>query len=49
MRLRDQLQAGSFIGIATTYTFNPARRAGFASQDLAFLRYTGARATPVLR
>src|SRR5437660_1373298 len=48
-RLRDQLQAGSFIGIATTYTFNPARRAGFASQDLAFLRYTGARATPVLR
>ena len=49
VRLRDQLQAGSFIGIATTYTFNPARRAGFASQDLAFLRYTGARATPVLR
>src|SRR5207302_71986 len=33
----------------TPYTFNPARRAGFASQDLAFLRYTGARATPVLR
>lgn len=49
VRLRDQLQAGSFIGVATTYTFTPSRHAGFARGDLAFLRYTGARATPVLR
>jgi hypothetical protein len=49
VRLRDRLQSGSFVGVATTYTFTPSRRAGFASGDLAFLRYTGARATPVLR
>jgi ABC-type branched-subunit amino acid transport system substrate-binding protein len=48
-RLRDRLQTGSFVGVATTYSFTTSRHAGFASQDLAFLRYTGARATPVLR
>jgi hypothetical protein len=49
VRLRDKLQSGSFVGVATTYTFTPSRRAGFARGDLGFLRYTGARATPVLR
>ena len=49
VRLRDKLQTGAFVGVATTYSFTSLRRAGFAASDLAFLRYTGARATPVLR
>ena len=48
-RLRDRLQAGTFPGVATTYSFSASRRAGFAHEDLAFLRYTGARAAPAVR
>ena len=43
--LRDRLEATTFAGIATRYTFAPARHAGFDSADLALLRWaTGARA-----
>jgi len=48
-RLRDRLQAGTFHGVATTYSFSASRRAGFALEDLAFLRYTGGRAAPAVR
>ena len=36
-------------GIATTYSFTATRHAGFATADLAFLRYTGARTPPIVR
>ena len=49
VRLRDRLQAGTFAGVATTYSFSASRHAGFAVEDLAFLRYTGARAAPAVR
>jgi ABC-type branched-subunit amino acid transport system substrate-binding protein len=43
--LRDRLEATTFAGIATRYSFAPARHAGFDSADLALLRWTtGARA-----
>jgi ABC-type branched-subunit amino acid transport system substrate-binding protein len=43
--LRERLEATTFAGIATEYSFTPARHAGFDDADLAFLRWsTGARA-----
>jgi hypothetical protein len=48
-RMRDRLQSVAFGGVATTYTFSPSRRAGFATSDLAMLRYTSSRAAPVVR
>jgi ABC-type branched-subunit amino acid transport system substrate-binding protein len=48
-RLRDRLQAGTFAGIATTYSFSASRRAGFALEDLVFLRWRGARTPPAVR
>jgi len=43
-RLRDRLEATTFAGIATRYTFTAARHAGFATVDLAYLRWSiGAR------
>jgi ABC-type branched-subunit amino acid transport system substrate-binding protein len=48
-RLRDRLQAAPFAGVATTYSFSASRRAGFALDDLVFLRYAGARAAPAVR
>ena len=47
--MRDRLQSGSFNGVATTYSFRPARHAGFAAGDLVMLRYAGPRAAPVMR
>jgi hypothetical protein len=48
-RMRDRLQAITFGGVASTYSFSPARRAGFQLADLAILRYTSSRAAPVVR
>jgi ABC-type branched-subunit amino acid transport system substrate-binding protein len=43
-RLRDRLEATTFAGITTRYSFTPARHAGFDPVDLAYLRWsTGAR------
>jgi ABC-type branched-subunit amino acid transport system substrate-binding protein len=49
VRVRERLQAATFPGIATTYSFSMSRRAGFAFDDLALLGYTGARTAPVIR
>jgi ABC-type branched-subunit amino acid transport system substrate-binding protein len=43
-RLRDRLEATTFAGITTRYTFTAARHAGFDPVDLAYLRWSaGAR------
>ncbi len=43
-RLRDRLEATTFAGIATRYTFTPARHVGFDIADLVYLRWSvGAR------
>ena len=47
--VRDQLQSGTFTGVATTYTFSPSQHAGFNTGDLALLRYVGARTLPAVR
>jgi hypothetical protein len=47
--VRDQLQSGTFTGVATTYTFSPSQHAGFNTGDLALLRYVGPRTSPALR
>jgi len=47
--VRDQLQSGTFTGVATTYTFSPSQHAGFNVGDLALLRYVGPRTSPALR
>ena len=49
LQLRDRLESRTFPGVATSYSFSATRRAGFATSDLALLRYTGARTMPVLR
>jgi hypothetical protein len=47
--VRDRLQSGTFVGIATTYTFSPSQHAGFDTGDLTLLRYVGQRAVPAIR
>jgi ABC-type branched-subunit amino acid transport system substrate-binding protein len=47
--VRDQLESGTFAGVATTYTFSPSQHAGFNTSDLALLRYVGQRTSPALR
>jgi hypothetical protein len=47
--VRDQLQSGTFTGVATTYTFSPSQHAGFNAGDLALLRYVGPRTSPAVR
>ena len=43
--LRERLEATTFAGITTRYSFTPTRHAGFDIADLAYLRWiTGARA-----
>jgi ABC-type branched-subunit amino acid transport system substrate-binding protein len=43
--LRERLEATTFAGIATRYSFTPARHAGFDTADLVHLRWTsGTRA-----
>jgi ABC-type branched-subunit amino acid transport system substrate-binding protein len=39
-RLRDRLEATTFAGIATRYTFTPARHVGFDLTDLVYLRWS---------
>jgi ABC-type branched-subunit amino acid transport system substrate-binding protein len=48
-RVRDQVQSGTFTGVATTYSFSPSHHAGFNASDLAILRYVAPRALPALR
>jgi len=47
--VRDQLQSGTFTGVATTYTFSTSQHAGFNTGDLALLRYVAPRIPPVVR
>ena len=47
--VRDQLQSGTFTGVATTYAFSQLRHAGFSAGDLAMLRYVGLRLPPAIR
>lgn len=44
MRLRERLEATTFAGITTRYTFTAARHAGFDTADLVHLRWSGGRA-----
>jgi len=39
--LRERLEATTFAGIATRYSFTPARHAGFDTADLVYLRWSG--------
>jgi ABC-type branched-subunit amino acid transport system substrate-binding protein len=48
-RVRQRIEDTRVAGIATTYSFSPTRHAGFATADLALLRYTGARTPPIVR
>lgn len=45
-RLRGQLEATTFTGIATTYDFSVTRHAGHSGEDLALYRWSGG--APVL-
>ena len=47
--VRDRLQSGTFVGVATTYAFSPSQHAGFDTSDLALLRYVAPRVPPALR
>lgn len=47
--MRDQLQSGTFAGVATTYAFSPSQHAGFNTRDLALLRYVAPRVPPAVR
>ena len=48
-QMRERLESSTLAGMATTYSFTASRHAGFTLDDLAFLRYAGPRASPVLR
>lgn len=48
-RLRLRLENSTFAGLVTTYTFTPARHAGFALPDLALLRWNAQRGLPVVQ
>ncbi len=47
--VRNQLQSGTFAGVATTYTFSQSQHAGFNTGDLALLRYIAPRVPPAVR
>jgi len=47
--MRDQLQSGTFAGVATTYAFSPSQHAGFSPRDLALLRYVAPKVPPAVR
>jgi ABC-type branched-subunit amino acid transport system substrate-binding protein len=47
-RLRQRLEATTFAGIATRYTFTSARHVGFAADDLALLRWDAQRGSPFI-
>jgi ABC-type branched-subunit amino acid transport system substrate-binding protein len=44
MRLRERLEATTFAGITTRYTFAASRHAGFDAADLVYLRWSAGRA-----
>jgi ABC-type branched-subunit amino acid transport system substrate-binding protein len=45
-RLRQRLEATTFAGIATRYTFSSARHVGFGTDDLTLLRWDAQRGSP---
>ena len=47
--VRDQLQSGTFTGVATTYTFSQSQHAGFNTGDLVLLSYVAPRVPPAVR
>ena len=47
--IRDRLQSGTFVGVATTYAFSRSQHAGFNTTDLALLRYVSGRSPPAIR
>jgi len=47
--LRLRLETSTFRGVVTRYTFDPQRHAGFAIEDLAYLRWNAGRDAPELR
>jgi hypothetical protein len=47
--VRNQLQSGTFTGVATTYTFSQSQHAGFNTGDLVLLRYVAPRVPPAVR
>jgi ABC-type branched-subunit amino acid transport system substrate-binding protein len=46
-RLRLRLETTTFAGVVTQYSFTPSRHAGFATEDLVYLRWNAARGLPV--
>ena len=46
-RLRLRLEATTFAGVVTQYSFAPSRHAGFAADDLVHLRWNATRGVPV--
>ena len=46
--LRQRLETFTFAGVVTLYSFTPVRHVGFASDDLAYLRWNGDRNAPLL-
>lgn len=46
--LRQRLETFTFAGVVTLYSFTPVRHVGFATDDLAYLRWNGDRNAPFL-
>ena len=46
--LRLRLETLTFAGVVTRYQFTPTRHVGFASDDLAYLRWSPDRSAPFL-
>jgi ABC-type branched-subunit amino acid transport system substrate-binding protein len=46
--LRLRIETSAFLGVVTRYSFNPQRHAGFAIEDLAYLRWDAQRDAPAL-
>lgn len=46
--LRLRLETLTFAGVVTRYAFTPTRHVGFASEDLAYLRWNADRSAPFL-
>jgi ABC-type branched-subunit amino acid transport system substrate-binding protein len=47
-RLRERLEATTFGGVVTRYSFGPTRHLGFRTDDLALLAWNAQRGAPVL-
>lgn len=46
--LRQRLETFTFAGVVTLYSFTPIRHVGFATDDLAYLRWNAGRNAPFL-